>query len=199
MNKKEASLEPANWTAIKDSFYPYDLTQTGCHIISERSLLVVILSASDFSKNNDSLSLCVFGKRKLHPMQLQSQWLHPLNVNYIEKTQGATIQKQGTISTLKIAITAEPMDSGLKEAENFSFLGFHGNIVIYIMPASRLPIQAGGVIPTIGMAQLQLNEVVWKLISDWPSPVANRMSMPPTKSISKAFFGPFGSSPHNLL
>jgi hypothetical protein len=32
------------------------------------------------------------------------------------------------------------MDSGLKEAENFSFLGFHDNIVIYIEPASLLPI-----------------------------------------------------------
>jgi hypothetical protein len=166
INKKEASLEPAHWTAIKDSFYPYDLFRTGCPIISECSLLVFILSAADFSKNNDPLSLCVFGKRQLHRVQLQSQGLHPLNVNYIEKTQGATIQKQGTINTLKIAITADPMDSGLKEAENFSFLGFHDNIVIYIEPASRLPIQAGGVIPTIGMAQLQLNEVVWKPIPE---------------------------------
>ena len=58
------------------------------------------------------------------------------------------------------------MDSGLKEAENFSFLGFHDNIVMYIEPGSRLPIQAGGVIPTIGAAQLQLNEVLWKLISE---------------------------------
>ena len=165
-NKKEASLEPAHWTAIKDSFYPYDLTRTGCPFVSERSLLVFILSAADFSKNNDPLSLCVFGKRQLHRVQLQAQGLHPLNVNYIEKTQQATIRKQGTINTLKIAITAEPMDSVLKEAENFSFLGFHDNIVIYIEPVSRLPIQAGGVIPTIGAAQLQLNEVVWKLKSE---------------------------------
>jgi hypothetical protein len=161
-NDKEATLGPERWTAIKDSFYPYDLTRTGCPIISECSLLVFILSATDFSKNNDPLSLCVFGKRQLHRVKLQAQGLHPLTVNYIEKTQGAPIQKQGTINTLKIAITAEPMDSELKEAENFSFLGFHNNIVIYIEPASRLPIQADGVIPTIGKAQLQLSEVVWK-------------------------------------
>ena len=110
--------------------------------------------------------MCLFGKRQLHLVQLQSQGLHPLNVNYIEKTQGAPIQKQGTISTLKIAIPAEPMGSGLKEAENFSFLGFHDNIVIYIEPASLLSIQADGVIPAIGAAQLQLSEVVWKSISE---------------------------------
>ena len=87
-------------------------------------------------------------------------------------------RKQGAIKTLKIAITAEPMDSELKEAENFSFLGFHDNIVIYIEPASRLPIQADGVIPTIGKAQLQLNEVVWKPKSEWPGPVADQMPVP---------------------
>jgi len=160
-NKKEASLEPEQWTDIKDSFYPYDLTRLGCPFVSERSLLVFILSAVDFSKNNDPLSLCVFGKRQLHRVQLQKQGVYPLSVNYIEKTQQTTIRKEGTIKTLKITITAEPMDSELKEAENFSFLGLHRNIVIYIEPSSRLPIQASGVIPTIGTAQLKLNEVIW--------------------------------------
>jgi hypothetical protein len=161
-DKKEAALEPEKWTDLKDSFYPYDLTRLGCPFVSERSLLIFILSAVDFSKNNDPVSLCVFGKRQLHHVQLQQQGLHPLSVNYIEKTQQTTIRKKGTINTLKITITAEPMDSELKQAENFSFLGFHSNIVIYVEPTSRLPIQAEGVIPTIGTAQLKLNEVIWR-------------------------------------
>ena len=160
-NKQEASLEAGRWTDIKDSFYPYDLTGLGCPIVSERSLLIFILAAVDFSSNNDPLSLCVFGKRQLHRVQLQKQGLYPLSVNYIEKKQTST-RKMGTINTLKITITAEPMDSELKQAENFSFLGFHSNIVIYIEPTSRLPIQAEGVIPTIGTAQLKLNEVIWR-------------------------------------
>jgi hypothetical protein len=161
-NKKEASLKPDRWTDIKDSFYPYDLTRLGCPFVSERSLLVFILSAVDFSRNNAPLLLCVFGKRQLHRVQLQKQGLTPLGVNYIEKTQQTTIRKEGTINTLKVTIAAEPMDSELKQAENFSFLGFHSNIAIYIEPTSRLPIQAAGVIPTIGTAQLKLNEVIWR-------------------------------------
>jgi hypothetical protein len=161
-NKKEASLESERWTDIKDSFYPYDLTRLGCPCVSERSLPVFILSAVDFSRNNEPLSLCVFGKRQLHRVQLQEQGLHSISVNYIEKTQQTTIRKQGTINALKITITAEPMESDLKQAENFSFLGFHSDIVIYIEPTSRLPIQAAGVIPTIGKAQLKLNEVIWR-------------------------------------
>jgi len=161
-NKQEASLGPDRWTDIKDSFYPYDLARLGCPFVSERSLLVFILSAVDFSRNNEPLTLCVFGKRQLHRVQLQTQGLYPLSVNYIEKTQQTTTRKKATLNTLKITITAEPMDSGLKQAENFSFLGFHSDIVIYIEPTARLPIQAEGVIPTIGKAQLKLNEVIWR-------------------------------------
>ncbi len=160
-DKKQAALEPEKWTDLMDSFYPYDLTRLGCPFVSERSLLVFILSAVDFSKNNDPLSLCVFGKRQLHRVQLQKQGVYPLSVNYIEKTQQTTIRKEGTIKTLKITITPEPMNSELKEAENFSFLGLHSNIVIYLEPGSRLPIQASGDIPTIGTTQLKLNEVIW--------------------------------------
>jgi hypothetical protein len=161
-NEKEASRAPEHWTAIKDSFYPYDLNRLGCPFVTERSLLVFILSAHNFSNNDNPLSLCVFGKRQLHQVQIQKQGLHALGVNYIEKKQQSTIRKQGTIEALKISITSKPMDSRLKEPENFSFLGFHNNIVIFIEPTSGLPIQAEGVIPTIGKAQLKLNEVNWK-------------------------------------
>ena len=154
MNKKEATLGSEHWTDIKNSFYPYDLTRLGCSFVSERSLLVFILSAVDFSRNNEPLSLCVFGKRQLHRVQIQKQGLQALSVNYIEKKQQTTVRKQGKIEALKISIASEPMDSGLKEPENFSFLGFHNNIVIYI--------QAEGIIPTIGKAQLKLNEVKWR-------------------------------------
>jgi hypothetical protein len=161
-NKKEASLTPEHWSAIKDSFYPYDLSQLGCPFVSERSLLVFILSALDFSKYNNPLSLCVFGKRQLHRVQLQKKGLQAVGVNYIEKKQQTAARKQGKIDALKISMVSEPMDSRLKEAENFSFLGFHSDIAIFIEPTSGLPIQAEGVIPTIGKAQLKLNEVKWK-------------------------------------
>jgi hypothetical protein len=165
-NEKEASRAPEHWTAIKDSFYPFDLNRLGCPLVTERSLLVFILSIIDFSQYNDPQSLCVFGKRQLHRVQIQKQGLQTLGVNYIEKKQQSTVRKQGTIDVLKISIAAKPMDSGLKEPENFSFLGFHNDIVIYIEPVTGLPIQAEGVIPTIGKAQLKLKQVKWRLKSE---------------------------------
>jgi hypothetical protein len=45
-DKGEARLEPDKWTDIKDTFYPYDPDRLGCAAISERSLLIYILSAA---------------------------------------------------------------------------------------------------------------------------------------------------------
>lgn len=157
-DKKEASLEPKQWTNVKDSFYPYDMNRLKCAGVTERSLLIYILSAAATSKFNNALSLCVFGKRQLHRVKLQNAGVYPIKVNYIEERQQAKIRRQGIVQTLKVTLSSEPLESDLKAAENFSFLGFHKSIAIYIDPATHLPIQASGIIPTIGKAHLKLRE-----------------------------------------
>jgi len=156
---KEALQEPEKWTDIKDSFYPYNLTQLGCTIATERSLLLYILSAAEISKIGNSFSLCVFGKRQLHRLQLKQEGTYPVNVNFMDNTQPNEIRKQERINAIKIAITAEPMESDLNEVENFSFLGLHKDISIFIDPATHFPVQVSGIIPGIGTVHLKLNEV----------------------------------------
>ncbi len=158
-DKGEARLEPDKWTDIKDTFYPYDINQLRCPVVSERSVLIYILSAAVISKSNKPLTICIFGKRQLHRVQLRKEGTQPIQFNYIEKSRQVETRKEGTVRALKIAITAQPIDFGQEEAENFSFLGFHKDISIYIDPVSQLPIQASGIIPTIGKANLVLEEV----------------------------------------
>jgi hypothetical protein len=50
------------------------------------------------------------------------------------------------------------MASNREEVEEFSFLGFHEDIAIFIDPVSGLPVQAGGVLPTVGQVDLKLRE-----------------------------------------
>jgi hypothetical protein len=156
--KKEALQAPEKWTDIKDSFYPYERARLGCASVSERSLLIYILSAAAASKFDTPLTLCVFGKRQLHRVKLQKSGIHSIAVDYIEKTKKSVIQQKISIKALKIDIQARPIESDLKVAENFSFLGFHKDISIYINQTSHLPIQASGIIPTVGMTHLKLRE-----------------------------------------
>jgi len=158
-NEKEASLAPEKWTDINDSFYPYDLDRLGCSGVTESSLLIYIVSAAAASMQEDALSLCVFGKRQLHRVTLRNAGVFPINASFIEKRQQAETHKEGLVKALKIRLTSEPMESDLNEAENFSFLGFHKDISIYVDPSNGLPVQASGSIPTAGKATLKLKKV----------------------------------------
>lgn len=158
-NKKEATLSPEQWTDTKDTFYPYDPDHLGCAYITERSVLIYLVSAASLDPNAESQSLCVFGLRRLHRVSLRAQGIHSLKVNYIEKDQQTETRQKGTIEALKIAIETRPMESNLNDSEDFSILGLHKDIVIFIDAISRIPLQISGYIPGVGKADLKLNEV----------------------------------------
>jgi len=158
-DKKEFSLAPKKWTDIKDSFYPYNRPNLGCNAVTERSLLIYILSVVPFLQNNNSMSLCVFGKRALHRVTLQTTGTRSVPINYLVKNEQVETPKKGRVMATEIAISAEPIKSGQLEPENFSFLGFQEDISIHIDPVSHLPIQISGVIPAVGKTQLKLNSV----------------------------------------
>jgi hypothetical protein len=160
--KKETSLAPEKWTDIKDSFYPYDTDRLGCFGVTERSLLIYILSAADIAKFSNPLSLCVFGKRQLHHVQLRVEGKHLIKADYFERSPGNRVRIAKEVKVFKIILNSEPMESNLAESENFSFLGLQKDIAIYIDPASRLPLRASGIISGVGKVALMLHEVQFK-------------------------------------
>jgi hypothetical protein len=158
-SKKEALLPPEQWTDVKDTFYSYDISNLGCPLVSERLILIYLVSAAVISNKTEPISLCVFGKRQLHHVQLRPEGLYMLKVDYIERTLQSETRRKSTVEALKIAILNRPIDSDLEETENFSFLGLHKDIAIWIDLKSRIPIQVSGVIPNIGKVALKLSEV----------------------------------------
>jgi hypothetical protein len=161
-DKKEVSLEPEQWTDIKDSFYPYDRPNLGCNAVSERSLLIYILSAVPLVQNNNPLSLCVFGKRALHWVTLQKTGIRSIPINYIKKKWQVETPKKGHARAIEVAISAETFESSQTPDEIFSFLGFQKDISIHIDSVSHLPIHISGTIPTVGKTHLRLNKVEMK-------------------------------------
>jgi hypothetical protein len=157
-DRQEAKEAPEKWTDVKDSFYPFDPDLLGCPSVSENLALIYIISAAVDSLSRQPLSVCVFGKRQLHNVRLRSGGIQPLTVDFIEKTARGEVRRQGKVEALKIIIEAMPMASNREEVEEFSFLGFHEDIAIFIDPVSGLPVQAGGVLPTVGQVDLKLRE-----------------------------------------
>ena len=161
-DKKEALLAPENWTNLSDNFYAYDPARLGCAGITERSLPIYILAAADRSQVDKPISLCVFGKRQLHHVRLRTEGKQRVKVDYFEKSQRKNVRIEKEVEALKIAMDAEPMESELPEPENFSFLGFHKDIAIYIDSTSRLPLKVSGIISGVGKVELTLHEAQLK-------------------------------------
>ena len=158
-NRGETSEDPAKWTDARTSFYPYDLTQLGCPQVTDPILLIYLISAAPLEKKGDCLTLCVFGKQQLHRMRMQVEGMLTLEIDYSEKREEGKVRKKGKVNGLRVSLEAQPLHPDLKDAENFSFLGFHKDITIDIDPKLRIPLQVSGKIPTVGAVTLKLSAV----------------------------------------
>ena len=160
--KKEASLDPAKWTDVDTSYYPYDLTRRECPQIIDPVLIIYLVSAAQFNREGDVLTLCAFGKQQLHKVRLGYQGLENLEVDYSLISGEGKVHRKGKVDGLRITVKSEPMISDKKNAENFSLLGMHEDITIHIDPQLRIPLQVSGKIPTVGLVTLKLSEVKMK-------------------------------------
>ncbi len=158
-DRQEASKQPENWTDVRDTFYRHDLGQMGCPNVTERLVLIYIVSAADLSENMQPWSFCVFGRRKLFHVQLKPDGMHSLKVDFVEKNNQGDTHRQGKFDALKIYFEIQPLVSDLDENEEFSFLGFERDIAIFIDPVSRIPLQLSGKIPKVGNETVKLHQV----------------------------------------
>jgi hypothetical protein len=117
------------------------------------------VSAGDQLANNKPLNLCMFAKRQLFHVMLKPAGLQTVEADYIEKKQQSQKRRQLEVEAHKIMLESRPLESDLNEVENFSFLGFHRDIVLFVDPVSRLPLQISGVIPKAGRVTVKLQEV----------------------------------------
>ena len=158
--QSEARRDPDKWSRQVASFYPFDRERLGCPAVLDRLLLIYI--AADFERIEAAqpFSVCVFGKRQLHRVTLRPDGREAIAVDFIETRATSQARRMGQVEALKIKLTTEPLASDLDEPENFSFLGLHKNIVIYVDPRSGLPLQVSGRITNIAAGDLKLLKAV---------------------------------------
>jgi hypothetical protein len=152
----DAARAPEDWRHQVAHFYAHDLEGLACPGLTDRLLLIYIASAAPTLFDQHALTLCVFGKRQLHRVTLEPQGRTSIPVDYTEENGARAMPRRGAVEALKLKLTAEPLASGLDKPENFSFLGLHRNIVIYVEPRHRLPVQVSGDIANVTSGDLKL-------------------------------------------
>ncbi len=156
-NKQEALLKPEKWTDASDTFYSWSSAEQGCANVTDRLLLIYIATAAGMQSSDQPLSVCVFGKRKLFRVHLKPAGTQAIKSKFTEINPQTEIRRKGKINATKIDLEIEPLVSESGIDENFSFLGLRDNISILFDPATNLPIQIRGDIPSANKAVLNLH------------------------------------------
>jgi hypothetical protein len=156
---KEAAKLPRQWTRSRERFYSYGTLSSNCAHISDVSVLVYMMSAAPISEHMQPMAVCLFGRRALHRLQIRVAGTEQVEFDYAEKDAAAAKRKKGSTQAFKIAV--EPLSSKADNEmdEEFSFFGFTNDIVIYVDPATHIPLQISGAMPMAGRVNLPLREV----------------------------------------
>jgi len=153
----ETKQQPIKWTERKKSFYEYPKKQTACSSVTDASLIFYILSTLDLSSEKSPFEICVFGKKQLHRLTIRQVKSSPIEVSYKTQTssqQQETIKEQ--ITPLVYSIKTESLAPEKEEPENFSLLGLHKDIRIYMDPQKQIPVRISGTNNSIGKLDLEL-------------------------------------------
>ena len=154
--KKQPST---SWTDRKEHFYEYPLESGGCSSISDPSLIFNLLSTIDPEMLRAPKEICVFVKKQVHLLTIQQVKSSPMEVSFKAKTSSQkeeTIKKE--INPLVYAIKTTPMVPENIEPENFSLLGLHKDIRVYMDPDRQIPVRISGTNNSIGEIELELRK-----------------------------------------
>jgi len=139
--RNEGGQPPANWTKIKQNFYPYDLQAAGCDLVTSPELLLYRASSPD--PVNGGIPLCVFVDDALYRVWLESHGEVPRPVDYVVKSGAAVHEVSGNRKTRKLSLRVEPITPGADPAD-FELLELRGAIAIYLDVDNRLPVLITG-------------------------------------------------------
>ena len=155
--RNEGRQPPANWTKIKQNFYPYDLAAAGCDRVTTPELLLYRASSRD--PVNGGIPLCAFVDDAIYRVWIEARGEAPRPADYVVKT-GATMHKfSGNRKTLKLSLRVEPITQGADPAA-FELLELRGAIAIYIDAETRLPVLITGERAGAGELDVGLVEAV---------------------------------------
>jgi hypothetical protein len=155
--RNEGGQPPANWTKIKQNFYPYDLLAAGCDRVTTPELLLYRASSRD--PVNGGKPLCVFVDDALYRVWMESQGEMLRPVDFAVKTGGKTQGVSGNRKLLKFTLRVEPITPGADPAA-FELLELRGAIAIYIDADTRLPVLITGERAAAGELDIGLVEAV---------------------------------------
>jgi hypothetical protein len=156
-DRAEAEQPSDEWSRVKESFFAYDLVDSGCEFVSDPILLLYLVSLPEYIDANRGVQTCLFFDDALYRVRLEPQGSEWLDVNYAVNSAAGRRRVQGRRESLKLLLWVEPLTAGADRAD-FELLELRGTIAIHLDTESRLPLQVSGERSGLGRLRIALVE-----------------------------------------
>jgi hypothetical protein len=143
-DERESRQDPVKWTKLKESFYPYPDSMVHSPNVSDPLFLLNYVPGLISLGPKVHSQILVFGKEQLYRLTCRREKSYPMTVSYKSHTPAGAADIQKTLLPLIFSVTAEPYSYKNKDSEAFSLLGLQEDILIYLDPATYLPIRISG-------------------------------------------------------
>jgi hypothetical protein len=163
LNRSEETLPPQKWSKASEGPRLYPIDPAGRPVLESTGLLYAIAAAA-LDKPGDQLELLVFRRRDTQIVHIEVMAPHAIGVNYLEVWPSGSVQRQGQVRPLRLAVRGLPVvdpsgkGSGGRD-EDFELLGLRGNIELALDAETRTPLLLSGNAPVFGKVTLRLTEV----------------------------------------
>lgn len=153
-DKVESAQPAGQWSETSESFYP--LPASGCTVVLESSQLLYLLSSPDYVLDDSTAEVCVFDRQRVYKVGFRLLGREPLNVDYLQVTDGRETPVKRTLDAVRVALTGRPLEDTQGEVQPFSFLGLDDEIQLLLSEPGRIPLRIMGQVSGFGKIDLQL-------------------------------------------
>ncbi len=156
-NKKEKHTSYTQWSNKNEETYPLAANDKALPL-TETEAIFYLISAAKLEKIGDHYTSYIYDKNGTIQLNFNAQAMTKLKVRYRAHFNGKTKKIRAKVNVLRIKISAHRYHDA-KNDSHFSFLGYKGDINLYVDVKKRIILQLKGKIDYVGSVAIKLKEV----------------------------------------
>ena len=156
---EETSRPHEDWSERSEDYETFPAFALAHGPISEPSALFYLASVAPLNAPSDTVSVPVLSKGRVVLVTLSVLGPATIKVRYGEDSGAGLRQVVGRREVLAIGLESRPLGPEAGDGA-FRFMGLGGDIVLYVDPVRRIPVQLSGSVKYAGRSHLKLRRVV---------------------------------------
>lgn len=146
------------WSEAAEDLRAYPASAVG-NVVTDPGGLLYIISAADLYEPGDKTEILTYARGHVHRAQVEVATPESIRVNYQERDGERSVKRKGKQQVMTLLIRGEGLDDG-DDKDEFELLGLRGDIVMYMDPKTRAPLQLNGRVKIAGKVTLRIKGLV---------------------------------------